>query len=207
MKNALIFATAALLAAGCSSAPKAKPEYFMLNPGKPASMQALKPSGTGATASVSFVDVAAPFASDGFVYRVSDARWETDPYNQFLVSPADMMTSIVRNWARGSGMYGDVAMPGAGGTQEYLIDCDLTELYGDFRNPGKPEAVVTIEAQVFHTTDKGRLLLLRKIFTQRVGVADRTPAALIGAWNEGLRVELSELLGAIGDSENGRLHP
>ncbi|MGH8045849.1 MAG: ABC-type transport auxiliary lipoprotein family protein [Chthoniobacterales bacterium] len=200
MKRAAFFALIALIVSGCSTAPRAKPEYFMLSPGKPASMQALKPAGGAVTASVSFVDVAAPFAADGFVYRVSDDRWETDPYNQFLVSPADMMTSIIRNWTRESGLYGDVAMPGAGGSQEYVIDCDLTELYGDFRNAGKPEAVVTIEAQVFHNTDNGRVLLLRKTFSERVPVAARTPVALVNAWSEGVREELSQLLRAIGDS-------
>jgi hypothetical protein len=114
-----------------------------------------------------------------------------------------MMTSIIRNWARGCGLYGDVALPGAGGRQEYLIDCDLTELYGDFQNPSRPEAVVTIAAQVFHNTDKGRVLVLRKNLTQRVPVAARTPAALIEAWNEGLRVELNLLLRALGGSAEG----
>jgi ABC-type uncharacterized transport system auxiliary subunit len=118
-----------------------------------------------------------------------------------------MMTSIVRNWARGTGLYGDVAMPGAGGSQEYLIDCDLTELYGDFRNLTRPEAVATIEVQVFRNSEKGRVLMLRKTFTQRQPVAERSPGALVDAWNEAVRVELNELFRAIGNSAHGALHP
>lgn len=188
-----------VLAAGCSFTPPPQPRYFLLDPGKPVSMKALRPSDSAANAAVSFVDVAAPFASDGFVYQVTPGTWETDPYNQFLVSPADMMTSIIRNWTRESGLYGDVAVPGAGGGQDYLIDCDLTELYGDFSNPSAPRAVLTIEAQVFHRTDKGRDMVLRKTFTQSVRIASRTPAALVDAWNEALRVELSLLLRALGE--------
>lgn len=188
----------ALLAAGCSFTPPPKPAYFMLDPGKPPSMEAIRGTDKPATASVSFVDVAAPFASDGFVYQTSDEHWEVDPYNQFLVSPADMMTSILRNWTRDSGLYASVAVPGAGGGQEYLIDCDLNELYGDFRNPAKPEAVITITAQVLKQTDKGRVLEQRRTFTHRVPVAERTPAALVTAWNDALREELSLLLRALG---------
>ncbi len=186
--------------AGCSSMPPPKPKYFLLDPGKPVSMKALRPSNAPATASVSFVDVAAPFASDGFVYQVTPGRWETDPYNQFLVSPADMMTSSLRNWTRECGLYGDVAVPGAGGGQDYLIDCDLTEIYGDFSNPFAPRAILTIEAQVFHRTDKGRDMVLRRTFTQSVPVASRTPDALVEAWNEALRSELSLLLRALGEN-------
>jgi cholesterol transport system auxiliary component len=198
MIRAALLTLVLLFAAGCSSTPPPKPAYFLLDPGKPPSMKALRTAGVPATASVSFVDVAAPFAADGFVYQVNGHKWESDPYNQFLVSPADMMTSILRNWTRDSGLYGEVALPGTGGGQEYVIDCDLTELYGDFQNPSKPEAVVTIAAQLFHNTDKGRVLVLRRILTQRTPVAARTPEALIAAWSEGLRVELNLLLRAIG---------
>jgi uncharacterized lipoprotein YmbA len=202
MKHLFPAALAALVICGCSFTPPPKPEYFMLNPGKPASMKALRPAAGGATASVSFVDVAAPFASDGFVYRVGPRKWESDAYNQFLVSPADMMTSIVRNWTRASGLYSDVAMPGAGGGQEYLIDCDLTELYGDFQDPAQPEAVLTMGVQVFQNAKEGRVLMFRKTFSERVPVAARTPAALVDAWNEALRVELNLLLRALGSSGN-----
>jgi cholesterol transport system auxiliary component len=200
----LVFLTLpfALFAAGCAFKPVPKPEYFMLNPGKPPSLAEMKSAGSTATASVAFVDVAAPFAADGFVYQVSNDKWEIDPYNQFLVSPADMMTTILRNWTRESGLYGDLALPGTGGGQGYVIDCDLTELYGDFRNPMRPEAVVTISAQVFHNTDKGRVLVLRKVLTQRVPVAARTPSALIDAWNEALRVELNLFLRALAENRD-----
>ncbi|HVE15898.1 MAG TPA: ABC-type transport auxiliary lipoprotein family protein [Chthoniobacterales bacterium] len=186
--------------AGCSFTPPPKPKYFLLNPGKPPSMKSIRPSDAPATASVSFVDVAAPFAADGFVYQTKPGNWETDPYNQFLVSPADMMTSIIRNWTRESGLYGDVAVPGAGGGQDFLIDCDLTEIYGDFSVPTSPKAVLTIEAQVFHRTEKGRDVVLRRTFTQSIPIAARTPEALIAAWNEALRTELSLLLRALGEN-------
>jgi ABC-type uncharacterized transport system auxiliary subunit len=87
----------------------------------------------------------------------------------------------------------------AGGGQEFLIDCDLTELYGDFRNPSAPRAVLTLEAQVTRATDKGRVIVLRKTFRKMVPVAARTPAALVDAWNEALRQELSLLLRALGE--------
>jgi uncharacterized lipoprotein YmbA len=195
----LLAGLAAALLAACASSPPPKPHYFLLDPGRPPSMEALRPSETPASAAVSFVDVAAPFASDGFVYQTGTHHWETDPYNQFLVSPADMMTSILRNWTRDSGLYGDVAGPVAGGGQEFLIDCDLTELYGDFRNPSAPRAVLTLEVQVTRATDKGRVIVLRKTFRKMVPVAARTPAALVDAWNEALRQELSLLLRALGE--------
>lgn len=186
--------------AACSSFnPPPKPQYFVLNPGRAPAMGALGGAKAKATASVSFVDVSAPFASDGFVYQTSAQRWEVDPYNQFLVSPADMMTSVLRNWFRESGLFGVVAETGVGGGQDYLIDCHLTELYGDFSAPGAPSAVLKLEVQVFRSLDKGRVVVLQKTLSRTVPFGQRTPAALVEAWNEALRVELDELLRALGE--------
>ncbi len=198
----LLLAGAAALFAACSSFnPPPKPRYFTLDPGRTASLEALRTANSRATAAVSFVDVAAPFAADGFVYQTGNHSWEVDPYNQFLVSPADMMTSVLRSWTRESGLYGEVAAPGAGGGQDVYIDCDLTELYGDFRT-SRPTAVLTLQVQISRQTDKGRVIALRKTFSKTVPVASRTPTALVEAWNEALREELSLLLRALGELQN-----
>lgn len=199
MKRTLLFLTLAVGLGACAGGPRATPQFFTLDPGKPPSLRALRPADGAATASVSFVDVSAPFAANGFVYQLGGGRWEVDPYNQFLVSPADMTTSLLRSWLRASGLYGEVAEPTVGGGQTFVIDADLTELYGDFRNPTAPLAVVSLSVQVFRHTDKGRVLALRKTLTRIEPVAARTPEALVKAWNEALRVELNELLRALAE--------
>jgi len=188
-----IFA-AGLLLSSCVFGPRGEPKYFVLNPGEPPSMKAMR---TSETVSVNFVDIGAPYSSAGFVYRLNDDRWEVDPYNQFLVSPAEMMTSVLRNWIQESQLYGNVAIPGEGGGQTFIIDCDVMELYGDFQDPSSPKAVMKFEIQVFKRQPNGRDLVLRKTFSQSIPFSQRTPQALVDAWNEGLRISLDQLLGAL----------
>jgi uncharacterized lipoprotein YmbA len=195
----LLLAGCLALLAACGSNPPPKPEYFVLDPGKPASLRAMRSGEAPAVASISFVDVAAPFAADGFVYQTGPHRWEVDPYNQFLVSPADMLTSILRTWTRESGLFGEVVMPGAGGGHDYYIDCDVTEIYGDFQSPFSATARLTLQVQVFRQTDKGRVVVLQKKLSQTQPVAARTPQALVAAWNEALRIELNQLTRAIAE--------
>lgn len=187
---------AMLLLGGCALGPRPEVRSFLLDPGQPPQMKSVA---TNAAASVTFVDVGAPFSSPGFVYQLSADRWEVDPYNQFLVSPADMFTSILRNWVRESGLYGSVALPDEGGGQEYVIDCDVTELCGDFRNPTKPTAILKMDAQVFRRTPNGRELVLDRTFEQSVPFEERRPQALVDAWNEALRLNLETLLGALAE--------
>jgi uncharacterized lipoprotein YmbA len=186
MRPTIAILLAACLA-GCAFFPPGRPAYFLLDPGKPPSFAAMR---SGATAAVGFADVAIPFASGGFVYRVNGGRWETDPYNQFLVSPAQMMTALTRNWVAESGLFRDVAVPGEGGGQTYLINCAVTELYGDFQNPPAPQAVLAMRVQVF---SQGRLVR-EATLSQSVPVRARTPEALVAAWNEALRLNLTALL-------------
>jgi uncharacterized lipoprotein YmbA len=197
---AILLPVLAMLLAACASFnPPPKPKYFALDPGQPVSLAGLRSANSTATAAVSFVDVAAPYASDGFVYQTGNHRWEVDPYNQFLVSPADMMTSVIRTWTRNSGLYSQVADVGAGGGQSVLIDVNLVELYGDFRNPAAPTATLTLQVQVTRQTDKGRVIALQRTFTRTVPVAHRTPEALVDAWNTALGEELSQLLRALAE--------
>lgn len=196
MKTPFFALVAALVFGGCAFGPRPEARSFLLDPGQPPQVKTL---GTGASASVTFVDVGAPFSSPGFVYQLTADRWEVDPYNQFLVSPADMFTGIVRKWVRESGLYESIALPDEGGGQAFLIDCDVTELCGDFRDPAKPMAILRMEVQVFRRTPNGRELVLDRTFDQSIPFGERRPQALVDAWNEALRLNLEGLLAALAE--------
>ncbi len=181
----------AVVLTGCSILPRSKPRDFLLDPGAPPSFSAMR---SKSTIAVDFVDVATPFAGGGFVYRVSNSGWETDAYNRFLIGPAQMTTSILRNWLTESQLFREVSTPGDGGGQTYLLNAGVTELYGDFQNPFAPVAVMTMRFQVVRANS--RQIVMQTTFTQTVPVSARTPEALIEAWNEALRMNLTALLKA-----------
>lgn len=178
----------------CANRPQETIRYYSLDPGKPPSLRAM---GNNATAAVAYVDVTGPFAANGFVYQLAGGRWETDSYHQFLVSPADMLTGVIRTWVRDSGYYRFVAEPTAEGGQDDLIRVAVSELAGDFRNPAAPRAVVALQVQVLRRKPEGRVVVLSRSFRQSVPFKERTPEALVAAWNEALRLGLSEMMRAL----------
>lgn len=195
MKKVGLLLTSILLGA-CAFGPTPEPKSFLLNPGPAPGMAAMR---ADVSASVSFVDVGVPFSSDGFAYQISPERWEIDPYNKFLVSPAEMFTGILRTWLRESGLYRSVALPDEGGGQAFVIDCDVTEFYGDFQDPSSPKAVLKMDVQVFKRTSQGPELVLRRTFEQSIPFQERRPQALVDAWSEALRLNLDALLGALAE--------
>src|SRR6476620_12267211 len=84
-----------VLCAGCVGIEKSYPDkrYFVLevtanpSPANPTANETLQ---------VSNIRVSPRYADKGFVYRTSEAGYESDFYNQFLVSPASLITEEVR---------------------------------------------------------------------------------------------------------------
>lgn len=190
---ALLLATV-LASGGCALvAPRPTPQTFLLAPGKPPVVKT-----TMGNASVTFVDGSAQFGAGNFQYRLSDADWETDPYNRFLNSPQEMMTVILRTWLAGSRQFSSVLLPGEGGVANLRIDTEVSELYIDFRNPEYPYAVVTMEIAVHQIVNSAvKSQILKRTFSARVPVAARTPEAFVAAWEIALRRNLESLTVAL----------
>ena len=89
MKTLLCCALAALLAA-CSAITRAPAvrQTFLI---EPAPLSAVTQSQPGALR-VGTISVAAPFRGKSFVFRIDELRYETDYYDEFLVTPASMLT-------------------------------------------------------------------------------------------------------------------
>ncbi len=181
---------AAFALVGCAGLERNVPSKFLLDPGEPPSFAGMRRPGT---VSVGFVDVDLRSAAGGFVYKLSATEWETDPYNGFLVSTSQMMTSVVRQWVSNSQQFSSVAVAGDPGGQDWVIRCSVSELYGDFQNPLNPEAVLAMDVQLFRNQGSKLTLISDATFERRVPVSARRPDALVEAWNVALREVLTEL--------------
>lgn len=178
--------------AGCALiSPQWVTQQFAIDPGPAPQTFAnrIKVPGT-----ISFVDVAPAFGGANFVYSLGGGEWETDPYNQFLIPPGEMFTGILRKWITDSAIFPMVALPGDGRTPGIIIETRVGELFGDFANLDAPEAVLSMEVQVFSLRGGVRTLMMEQRFETRTRVRERTPEALVEAWSAGLRGTLALLL-------------
>lgn len=166
---------------------------WQLEPGNPPSASRRIPG----SVSIGFFDVSSPFGTGDFRYRLSESDWETDPYNRFVSSPQEMITTIVRSWVRDSGQFQSVALPNTGTIGGYHLEGDVTDLYVDFRNPDRPEAIIKMEIEVFSGSGQARKKLLTRTFVNRAPVRERSPEAFVDAWNAALRANLLGLSAAL----------
>src|SRR6516162_5767372 len=132
------------MCSGCVSLERGYPDkrYFVLettakpSPANPSANETLQ---------VSDMRVSQRYAGRGFVYRTSETAYESDFYNQFLVSPASLITEEVRKVLIDSQLFKYVISSSHSLQPSYVLEGSVNALYGDFRNANSPRAVLEME--------------------------------------------------------------
>jgi len=178
---------------GCVSLERSYPEkrYFVLEaaqnivPANPAGERIL---------SVDNLRVSPRYADRSFVYRISEAGYETDFYNQFLTVTDVMIGEEVRRGLGASQFFKYVVGPSNQLQPNYVLEGSINALYGDFRNLNAPAAVLEIEFFLHNEDTANPGIVLQKRYLKSVAISTRSPDALVKGWNTALNEILAALL-------------
>ena len=197
MKDLAIFRHSVLallaLCAACAGIEKSYPDkrYFVLE----ASRNPSSASPTGnETLEVSNIRISPRYADRSFIYRISESGYESDFYNQFLVSPSSLITEEVRKALTGSQVFKYVISPTNQSQPSYVLEGTVNALYGDFRNPNSPRAVLEMEFFLTSEIPGNPGILMQRRYAKSLPLTGRTPEALIKGWNEALEEILNSLV-------------
>ena len=72
-------------------------------------------------------------------------------------------------------------------TPNYVLEGSINALYGDFRNPAAPAAVLEIEFFLHNENPENQGIALHKRYMQSVALKERSPEALVRGWSEALQ--------------------
>lgn len=137
--------------------------------------------------------VAAPFDGRSFVYRPNEYTFEPDPYAEFLVSSSESLLMPIRAHLRQSAAFAAVVEPGSARKPNTLAEISVLEVYGDFRQPREPAALLTLRVLLFDAPNGvAASAILEREYSRRIPMKARTPDALMTGWNEALAQILAE---------------
>jgi cholesterol transport system auxiliary component len=132
-------------------------------------------------------------AGTNFVYRTGDQTFESDFYNVFWTPPAAMVAEATGRWLRASGLFSSVVEAGSITPRAYALEGAIAELYGDYRDPGKPTAVMGLRFALEDVQGREPRILFHKDYSVSRPIAEGTPTALAAGWNQALGEILSAL--------------
>ena len=191
--------TASFLFTGCVSIEKSYPDkrYFVLDIALDASPQH---PGEAGTLQIASARVSPRYADKNFVYRRSDARFESDFYNEFLISPGVLVAEELRQGLSQSGIFKFVVGSVNAVAPTHTLEIVVNSLYGDFRDLKAPKAVMDVE---FFRSQEGSPggILFHKRYHKTIPLEGRNPEALVQGWNRALEAISGSLVSDLKASE------
>jgi len=188
-------ALAALLAfcSGCVSLERSYPDqhYFVIEVKRNVNPSTMPGNGV---VEVADVQISPRYTEKSFVYRTSDARYETDFYNQFLVAPAALITEELRKGLTQSQVFRHVIGSSNQLQPTHVLQAAVSSLYGDFRNDSAPKAVLEMEFFLTKEADGRSQIVMEKSYAKTVDVSLRSPEALVQGWSQALEEILTALV-------------
>jgi ABC-type uncharacterized transport system auxiliary subunit len=182
--------TVALLLCGCTSRTHWRREEFAF---------ATPADETGTAAhtnilSLRGVKVSPLFEGQALVYRTGENSYEHDAYAEFLIPPSRMLDNYLRISLRNGHAFAEVLNSGSSLDSSCSMEISVNELYGDFRQSDKPQAVLQLRFLLYSTEpdNYGRVLWQGEL-SRHLPVAHRTPAALVAGWEAGLQQIMDEV--------------
>jgi ABC-type uncharacterized transport system auxiliary subunit len=140
------------------------------------------------------LQIAAPFDGRSLVYRTGEFSYVRDPYAEFLEPPAEELMTPVRECLRGNGDFSAVVEVGSALKPDTLVEISVSQLFGDFRQPEHPAAILTVRF-VFYDALNGvpGKVILEQEYSGSIPLGAPTSAALMKGWNQALAEILTEV--------------
>ena len=201
MRLLFTWLAASFLLTGCVSIEKSYPDkrYFVLDIAPDASPE--NPAETGIL-QISPARLSPRYADKNFVYRRSDARFESDFYNEFLVSPGVLVAEELRQGLSQSGLFKFVVGSVNALPPTHTLETVVNALYGDFRDLRAPQAVMEIEFFLSQEESPGGMVF-HKRYHRTIPLKGRNPEALVQGWNQALKAISGSL---VSDLKASNLH-
>lgn len=176
---------------GCANRQTYDKKYFILN-----AVRQGESIGTRAdwVLEVRRFTVDSAFAGKGLVYRTGEFEYKSDFYNEFLVSPAAMITDKTRNWLAESGLFKTVLDAGTAIDATHTLEGNVTEMCGDFRDRSSPQAQIEIRIFVLKIKAGGESVpVFGQTYRSSASIVSENPEHLVEALDKCLEEILSEL--------------
>ncbi len=179
------------LMTGCSGIRNKFQEKTVYRVQAQSCMAASKTPETGEGLLVKRFSIAPEFETNSFVYRLSPTRFTTDFYNNFMVSPARMITDVIQEDLWASPLFSPVTAQTMADVH-FQLGGKIMAFHGDIQDTKQPKAIVTIRLILEKNTGDGFIPVIHKTYGAQI-LLDAPDSGLLA---DGLGKGINEILDA-----------
>jgi len=133
------------------------------------------------------------FDSHSLVYRVDKIRYIYDYYNEFVSSPAKLVSDKIAETLYASTCF-QPALAKKPEDIEYRLSGKIIKLYGDFQNINDPKAIMEIRMILEQKKNRVFQQIISKTYSDAQMISSATPEHLIKGWNRGLSTIMTDFI-------------
>lgn len=128
-----------------------------------------------------------PYTGKGFIYKKSNITYDTDFYNEFLISPDDMLAELIRKWMAASGLFERVTCSPGHFKENYILEGAVTTMHGDYSNSNNPIAVLCMQFFLIKDNGLNYKLIFQKNYARQEVIDKHNTQSLVQGWNKALK--------------------
>ena len=133
------------------------------------------------------------FSGRQMVYRIDEFRYAPDYYNEFLISPAVMITEVMQNWLADAGAFARVVEPGTAMMPTYILNGSIVACYADIRDKTAPSAVLELRMFLIKQEKGVETLVWSHKYQVRELMKNTQAQSFVAAMSRGLQSILEKL--------------
>jgi cholesterol transport system auxiliary component len=140
------------------------------------------------------LQIAAPFDGRSLVYRTGEFSYVRDPYAEFLEPPAEELMSPLRELLRTEAGFSAVVEAGSALQPDTLVEISVSQLYGDFRQPEHPAAILTMRFVFFDAMNgvPGKVVFQQE-YSRSIPLSTPAAVMLMAGWERALSEILAQV--------------
>ncbi|MBP9726415.1 MAG: hypothetical protein KBD83_02980 [Gammaproteobacteria bacterium] len=125
------------------------------------------------------------FSNYFFIYRESTTKYLTDPYRQFLTAPNTEITTYLHNHL-GPLVNTKLVTSDNLTTANFILQENITELYGDYQNKSAPEAITSIQFILYSNENGSPTQIGAVTLNEKTTIAPNNPESLMKGYQQNL---------------------
>jgi len=143
--------------------------------------------------------IASPYDGQALVYRTKGDQFRSDYYNGFIAAPDQLLTGTLVAWLSRAGLFESVINSASDIPAKYVLEGNVTALYGDYTNKTAPIAIIAVTVFLIDDGNAQSRILFQREYHATAPIGSGSADSLVKGWGTAFRQILERISADLAD--------